>query len=418
MPTTTKPPPESPRTDLHVPPVLSLFQETPNAASPRIHILGDDLNSKYIAHAMSKMHEHVELMSLGKKYNMKTRSRNVETYAETQEGRSPGQERLVEHNGAKLGQASDSNAHIDQLVLTGPARHAVPALEKVRHRIDHTSTICLMNDGLGVLEDVRKRIFAGRREEEPNIIMGHMSHKIAYNRKHDSIREMRQGQTVITPAYGRAFAHEGAVDSLKQSAVADEAFVRSMETVEALHSSWAGYHDWLRFKMPEIILGAVVEPTCVMFDSTYHSLLKNEAAFMIMHTLLEEILAVLDTMPEVASSGVGDFIRTPSKRTRVIRNIVYGRKNQASATLKMLQRGGYTDVNYLNGYFIARGKALGIDLPRNTMTRDIVAGWHQRKKEDRDQWIDTEEKPLHIDQRSRWKPFGRETRWTTPRGTP
>lgn len=359
---------------------------------------------------MSRMHENVELMSWGKQ----DRWRNIETYVDSTED-SWSRERRIETNGAKIGRPSDSNEHIDQLVITGSARQAVPALQSVQHRIDQTSTICLMNEGLGVLEDVRQRIFAGRREDEPNLILGHMSHKIAYNRKHDSIREMRQGQTILTSAFGRSFEHEGAIEGLKQSAAADDAFARSMQSVAALQSSWTDYDVWLRFKMPEIILGAVVEPTCVMFDSTYQGLLKNERAFSIMHALLEEILAVLDNMPELHSSGIGDFIRTPSQRVRILRNLLYGRKNQQSATLKLLNRRGYTDVNYLNGYFIGRGRKLGLVLPRNTMARDIVTGLHQRKVEERDQWIDVEEKPLHIDQRSRWKPHGTETRWTTPR---
>jgi len=429
MPTTTKPPLEkyptipppseatkeietastsNADTTSYVPSVLSLIEEPRHPTGPRIHILGDDLSSKYIAHAMSQIHEHVELLS----WNPDERPRNIATKVPHKKGRPQWR---VDANGAHTSGCSDSNSHIDQLVLTGAASQAVTALRKVEHRIDKNSTICLMSDGLGVLEDVRRQLFANRQHDEPNLLLGHMSHKITYNRKHNSIKEQKQGAMMITQAWGQRLDAQGAAEQMKLSAQAQGTLVEAMGSVPAFHSSWAEYDEWLRFKMPSVILGAVVEPTCVMFDSGYMDLLTNAPAFDTMHAMLEEILACLDHMHELQGSRVGDFIREPSQRTRILRRLISSKKRHPSPTWKMLKRGGYNDVNYLNGYFIRRGKQLGIPMVRNTMAHDIVKGLHQRRIQERDQWVDFEEKPLRVDQVSRWKPYGEETHWTQPK---
>ncbi|KAG8415328.1 hypothetical protein J3458_009186 [Metarhizium acridum] len=92
-------------------------------------------------------------------------------------------------------QSDDSR--IDQLVVSGRGQEAVEALQSVKNRIDGNTTVCLMNDGLGVLEDVRKKIFEGT-DAAPNFLLGHMSHRLAFNRTYDAVTQLKQGQTKLT----------------------------------------------------------------------------------------------------------------------------------------------------------------------------------------------------------------------------
>ncbi|EFY86372.1 dsDNA-binding protein PDCD5 [Metarhizium acridum CQMa 102] len=300
-PSTAKP---RPTPQFYVPSVLLPREAANSPTVHKIHILGDDERSKFIAHALSSVYDSVEL--LGWRSSPSSKYRNIQKVR-------PNNRRSAANVEANLAMpraiTQSDDSRIDQLVVSGRGQEAVEALQSVKNRIDGNTTVCLMNDGLGVLEDVRKKIFEGT-DAAPNFLLGHMSHRLAFNRTYDAVTQLKQGQTKLT------FAEAPRMRVKDMHKVESRPnFVKTLEEAKDLQTTLTSFDQWLRFKLPTVIFDSVVEPVCVLLEMPYQGLLQNPAAQRMMHSLLSEIIQVLENQkgsPRAAQGAVRRKQRWPT----------------------------------------------------------------------------------------------------------
>ncbi|KAG6038719.1 hypothetical protein E4U41_003796 [Claviceps citrina] len=380
----------------YVPSVLLPRDAAQSPTVHKIYILGEDERSKFIAHALSSVYDSVEM--LGWRSQTSKKYRNIQRARPSHRRANP----PVESNSAlPATSAQGGSSRIDQLVVTGLGHEAVQALETVRHRVDENTTVCLMNDGLGVLEDVRKKIFEGS-EAAPDFLLGHMSHRLVFNRTYDAVTQLKRGETKLTFAESPRMRVKG-----MQKTESRPDLVQALGEARDLCSSFTPFDQWLRFKLPSVLFDSVVEPVCVLLDMPYRGLLQNPAAARMMQGLLSEILLVLERMPEVQESTVvRDYIYT-----RGIRKFMYSRiaakRLQPSRLVRRIEKGQPTDVEYLNGYFLRRGRDLGVDMPMNVMIRDAIKARHSQAIERLNSFVPMEEVSIPSDQAFRYRTLPR-----------
>ncbi|UKZ47606.1 hypothetical protein TrVGV298_001829 [Trichoderma virens] len=396
----TAKPSSSPTPKFYVPSVLLPPEAAKSPSVHKIHILGDDERSRFIAHALSGVYDSVEMLgwknsssspsalpSFSSKYRNIYKSRNGDQRKMKFEHVSVTPKAII----------GDGNSHIDQLLVAGPGHEAVEALQSVKHRIDKDTAVCLMTDGLGVLEEVRNRVFHGT-ESSPSFLLGHMSHRLAYNRSQDSVKELRYGKMKLT------FGDLGRDAERTETRMN---FVQALQGVKDLNSSLTAFDKWLHFKLPSVILDSVVEPVCVLLEIPYAGLLRNPAAQRMMDRLLAEIVSVVDNMPELeGSAAIRDFIRGNRIKQHIYSRIMARRGASSSDLARQIQNGLPTDVDYLNGFFIRCGHELGVQVPTNIMLRDMVKAKHSLAIERLNSYVPIEETsvPSHLAFRYRTLP--------------
>lgn len=381
----------------YLPSVLLPPEAAKSPTVHKIHILGEDERSRFIAHALSGVYESVEL--LGWKKNPSRRYNNVQKLRPS---------RQVEPNQNLTRTAAPlDTSRIDHLLVTGQGHEVSEALESVKDRLDDGSTVCMINDGLGVLEDVRRRIFDGT-QSVPNFFLGHMSHRFAYNRNMDSVKQLKGGVMKLTAAelpsvQGTERSHHGR-GCHKTEARPD--FVKTLQEVKDLRTSLTPWDQWLRFKLPSVVFDSVVEPVCLILETSYQGLRQNPAAQRMMHNLLSEIMGVVEQMPEVRESAtIRDLVHGKS-----IDRYLYGRiiakRSQPGKLVRRVQHGLPTDVDYLNGYFLRRGRQLGLDLPVNNTVKEMIKAKHSQAIEKLNSYIPMEgtSVPSHLEFRYRTTP--------------
>lgn len=270
----------------------------------------------------------------------------------------------VEKNAAlPKGKPREEESHIDELIVTGRGHEAFEAIESVKHRVDEKTSILLMNEGMGVLEDVREEVFKDA-EKEPKFILGHMSHSLHYNRKFDSVQQLKSGKTLLTEVPGR---RDGLLSLEPRMPM-----LETMQQLGRLRVTSTTYDDWLRFKLPSMIFTAVVEPVCVVLDLTYKGLLENKAAQGMIKELLNEIILLVQNFPEVQESAqILAYLQSSSIQKMCYKKILA--KASAPSDLQVrVSKGLGTDINYQNGYFLRRAKKLNLDMPMNSFMAKAV----------------------------------------------
>ncbi|KAH6973774.1 ketopantoate reductase PanE/ApbA C terminal-domain-containing protein [Ilyonectria sp. MPI-CAGE-AT-0026] len=363
----------TPSSKFHVPSVIIPAEAAKSGPVHKIHILGDDVRSRFIAHALCGVYDSVEL--LGSRSMPKSRYRNVEAAQPERTRRTA----YSEPNAVPVQQhVKAETSHIDQLIITGRGFEAVKAMRSVRDRVDEKTSICLLNDGMGVLEEVREKIFNDTKTS-PNFFLGHMSHALVYNRNRDSVKELKSGRLVLTQT-NPTWDTQELMASLRQS--------------KDLRMTSGSFEKWMRFKLPSMVFAAAVEPVCVLLESPYQTLLENRSAQSMMNQLLGEIVTVVEHLPELeGATELQRFIKGEGLKKWCYQRIM----GKASAPCELLQRvekGQQTDIKYQNGFFQRRAKALGIDMPVNSLMVQMVNARQAEVLAKRQSYIPVEEKSM------------------------
>ncbi|KAL3600865.1 hypothetical protein FPOAC2_05118 [Fusarium poae] len=320
----------------------------------------------------------------------KSRYRNVEEAQPERTRKSAYAEKnaaIVEEDndeGYEATQTSD-RSHIDELIVTGRGFEAVKAIASVKDRIDDKTSVCLLNEGIGVLEQVRKHILDGT-QPEPKFFLGHMSHALVFNRNRDSVKQLKAGRTILTSA-------NETPDTSKELHISldEPALIQSLKHAQLLQSDYSTYDQWLRFKLPSLMFAAAVEPVCVLLDLPYRGLTTNRSGQKMMNQLLGEMALVTETLPEVQGSpDLIKFLRGEGLKKFCYRRIT-GKANAPSELLMRINKGLQTDINYQNGFFLNRAQSLGIDTPTNKLIVHMIKARRQEAIEKRKSFIPVQE---------------------------
>lgn len=346
-----------------------------NPTVHKVHILGADERSRFIAHALSSVYDSVEILRWTDrhKYNnihIQDKDRNMSRFG-------PMPSSVVASN-------PRDESHIDHLVVGGSANFAASELAKMKHRLDQDSTVCLMNDGLGVLEEVRRSVFEGTHKT-PKFIMGHMDHKLVFNSKHNSLKRLKPGQLLLTVPEGSTRWARREVAERKVQTRSN--LVKSLSTPAHLYTRPTNWDTWFRFKLPSVLFASIVDPICIALGVNYAGLLRNRSAERMIHQLCVEMIDVMRVLPELQNcSAVQGFLDIETMCLTMHRAIVA--KQAAPCQLdRKLRLGKRSDADYLNGYFLQKAKVVGVDMKLNKMMLDMVKAKQQINRDTLDQEI-------------------------------
>lgn len=375
--------PSRSRPQFYIPSVLLPAEASKSQSVHKIHILGDDARSKFIAHALSSVYDSVELLGRAKDPSAKF---NHILRRKAKGAVDPVLPEVLAANTSVV--SPEDNSRINDLIITGKGYQAVKALESVKHRVDKDSTICFMNDGLGVLEDARQKFFNDTKSS-PMLLYGHMSHRLGLNKHHNAVKEISSGKVMMSMPPIKSGKNSGLHRAV--SLQEREHLLESFRKAEGLRGSFSLLDSWLRFKLPSVIFESVAEPICLMFDIPYEGIIQNPPAMFMMHKLLDEILLVVEALPEVQGSVIiRDFVRGPGPK-RLLYNMLNERRKQDSELRWRVESGLPTDVKFLNGYFVSRAKKLGLNISCNTMMWNMVKSKHSIAVEKRNSYVPMEE---------------------------
>ncbi|KAF4583105.1 2-dehydropantoate 2-reductase [Ophiocordyceps camponoti-floridani] len=359
-------------TDLITTPPVHVSPESDTEPFPRVHkvhIIGEDEKAKYIAHALCNIYNSVELLDwrrerTGKYGNLSISRPGRPIYKPVERNQVP-----------KHAFAPGGTSHIDLMVVTGPGSDAVKAMDSVKHRVDNKTNVCIMSEGLGVLEDVRKRVFEGS-DSKPNFFLGHMSHRLVWNRNTDSVKRLYNGQTRLTSALSTADGYDPIRSRNERDSDSWTPAVSTWGTSHDLNSTVTTYDEWLQLKLPGMMFDCVVEPACVALELPYKELLWNRGAQRLMNGLLDELVFVIRHMNEVSEAPIMRQLTNADQIARWLRKRILAKRDAPCQLVKRIEYGLPTNVQFRNGYFIRRAHQLGIDFRMNVMVDNLIEARH------------------------------------------
>ncbi|KAK4229955.1 ketopantoate reductase PanE/ApbA C terminal-domain-containing protein [Podospora fimiseda] len=257
----------------------------------------------------------------------------------------------------------NSNNVIKNLIVTVPAAHVLRVLKPFVHRLDHRSTICLVNDGLGVAEDLIETYFPSIFKR-PTFLLGHFTPKLGYTDDSYSVEKIRDGrlyltlfqETITDPLVRNRFKRHPPIERTQ----AAQHLLRLLTAVPDLYASGHPTQDFFRYKLPTVAFHAIVDPLTVLLDCTYDKLPRNAYARLLMDQMLGEICSVVSRMWECKNSQKFQQFMTTTKLRDEVWHKLMRRRTSSSRMRTEAVRGRDTDIDYQSGYFVRRGRAQGL----------------------------------------------------------
>ncbi|KAK4649302.1 uncharacterized protein QC761_117640 [Podospora bellae-mahoneyi] len=351
------------------------------APSEHIHVMGLDPVGRYITHILASC-DHIPpvryVMHTPGVHNVfKQNDRKLTLYRGDQMITT---NRIIAVNFNQGGDYTSPKQYalpslISNLIITTPAADIVRILEPIKHRLDHRSTIVLINDGLGVVEDLIKTYYPSSITR-PTFILGQFTGKLGYTGEQFSVEEVELGRLrmsiypqQIQQSGVRIVRHPPIEHTLKPTRL-----LRTLTAIPDLRAAGFPMDDFFKKALPTIVFRSIVDPLTVVLDSTYDKLPKNAYARLVMDQLLSELCGVISRLPEVRDSP--DFSRlTVIQRLR--KEIYHKLVRQQTSSSRMrsnVARGWATDIDYQTGYFVERGRQLGLRVENlNSLIAEVKA---------------------------------------------
>lgn len=353
------------------------------AISKSIHILGTGPVGRYIAHCLVSAAEAPPVTLLVHRPLL------VQQWYD--EGRTI---KLIKNNrvefSSKLNIESSSTFHtsdtgqlpklrsrpdtvIENLIVTTDGPETVSALSAIKHRLRNYSTVCFIQDGLGIIDRVNSSVFS-QPASRPSYMLGNITHDLQSTGSNFTVFERRPGTlslTIIPPT----FEITGQARKLDFGWTARSRYlIRTLCRAPELQARGLIPRDFYRMQLEKLAISSVLGSISVVYNCTNDQLLNNFQVSRTMELLLKEISLIIQQLPEVSHISDIDQYFCPKRLKLIILSVIEKTGKNRTSMLQAVMNGRRTNIDFSNGYLLDRAAELGIDCPNLDMIVAIVKG--------------------------------------------
>jgi 2-dehydropantoate 2-reductase len=376
--------------------------------SNTIHILGTGTVGKFIAHSlagipeappvtllmhrpslMQQWHEEGGTIKLLRNGEINTKSGfNIESSAGFHPT-PPG--RKFSGVGRNLS-SGPQDTIIENLIVTTEGYTTVSALTAIKHRLRYNSTICFIQDGLGVVDHVNSSVFPDPMTR-PNYMLGNISHDLQSTENKYTVVEKRTGTiplTIIPRAnQGAQIKKEGL--SIRRIDLGWPArskyLMRTLSRTPELGAVGFRPQEFYRMQLEKLAINSVIGPVSVVYDCFNDQLLYNYQVSRTIKLLLKEISLILRSLPEVSRISSVDKQFSAERLEKLVVSVINKTGKNRTSMLQAVLDGNKTNIDFYNGYLLRRAAELGIDCPRLELIVSMVKGKQNMKSREKNSYI-------------------------------
>ncbi|RMD40742.1 hypothetical protein DV735_g4392, partial [Chaetothyriales sp. CBS 134920] len=271
--------------------------------------------------------------------------------------------------------------YIHCLILTVKAQASVSALLDVKHRLNASSTICLMQNGLGQIDEINTHVFPDPATR-PTYLIGVLSHGCysagAFQVVHAGLGVTSLGIYRDTDKHplpppeladrppSELSPQEQATyfptdEQLYDASVSARFLLRTLTRSTLLCAAAYPYLDLLMLQLEKLSSNAILNPLTALFNVPNGATLGNHSLNIVENMLVSETSLVLRSLPEL--QGVPNLRHRFSPQRLKERFVLVAKMtalNSSSMREDLRVQRPSTEIDYINGYIIRRGQELGI----------------------------------------------------------
>jgi len=249
------------------------------------------------------------------------------------------------------------------LVVSVKASTTIQALSKVAHRLCRDSSILFMQNGMGMLDEVNKKLFPNV-ETRPNYVVGVISHGVKrlehYAVEHAGFGTIAIGILPRKPAESFEFPNSARY------------LLRTVTRTPILAAVPFPPTDLLQQQLDKLAVNCIINPLTAIFDCTNGELLNQFSVTRTMRLLLAEVSLVIRSLPELDGVPNKNLRYDPQRLEAMVVVVATRTAKNVSSMLQDVRQHTKTEIDYINGYVVRRGEEMGIKCVLNYMLLQMV----------------------------------------------
>lgn len=287
------------------------------------------------------------------------------------------------------GASDDYDDTIHNLIVTTKAAYTVAALAVIKHRLKSSSTICFLQNGMGVIEEVNEKIFPDE-DTRPNYMQGVITHganvppELAARNPYYVVHAGHGTISLSLIPSPAAKANPASLVRDNSSNVEDREterwadssryLLRTLTRTPVLCAVGFTPTELLQLQLEKLAVNSVLNPLTVLLDARNGSLLYNFAVTRTLRLLLAETSLVIRSLPELQNIPNVETRFSSQRLETLVFSVANTTRNNISSMLADVRGGRQTEAEYINGYIVKRGEEMGIKCVVNYAIMQTVLG--------------------------------------------
>lgn len=298
---------------------------------------------------------------------------------------------------------------IEAIFISTKAHSTAAALSHLAPRLTSRSTIVLLQNGMGIYEDLVQRIFRNP-ESRPHFILASITHgawaKSPFHVVHAGVGDItfgivpdnRQRDFEVSVADGSKSLFERSLDLDDITRPGDPSFdqyrslrhtVGALRSLDALACKWNPIADVQLAMRKKLVVNAVLNSLTAILGCRNGGLFKDSSSRHLMRSVCEEAAAAfhaqieadMQTWLDSLDPGV-DKNQVPVGRVskelgadvleREVLRVANLTRGNMSSMLSDVRKNNPTEVDFFNGYLVRLGEQYGIPMPVNKSLVQLV----------------------------------------------
>ncbi|KAI8939377.1 hypothetical protein NX059_003160 [Plenodomus lindquistii] len=327
------------------------------APSP-VHIIGLGNLGKLLAHSLRRQHPELPITLLFHRPSL------------VEEWKSAGRCIDIVRGGISNRQSdftyeyvSGNGSRIQQLIVATKTHATVRALQPIRHRLDASSTLLFLQNGIGTIDEVTTHLFPDT-SRRPKYLAGIFNHGVYATSTFSSVHA-GVADAVIGPISSASPASQNTTEDITNIDLAN-----AITACPELSTSLVSPQHLLQTQLQKLTINAVINPLTVIFNCKNGQLFTNPAICSLISLQIHEIATVIQHI--LTSSSQNEPVQpdvlakfTPERLKEIVFDVGERTASNISSMRQDRLAGRTTEIEYINGWVVKKAGELGVQCPLN-----------------------------------------------------
>lgn len=256
--------------------------------------------------------------------------------------------------------ATATNSHIKHLLVCTKTIQTVEALRPLAHRLSSTSTIVILQNGCGIVDELNRTLFR-KENERPNYVLGVTSHGVGFDAPF---------QVTHTGSSAAFFGPVPRVENGSQRSEDPHQYLTNLLCQSTrLNAKALDFVNIFQAQLEKLTVNAFCNPLCGLNSAPNKFLLSLPAT---RRAILSEISAVFLALPELRGEAKLAERFGVDRLEEMVKGVLHRTAETTCSMVWDLRAGRRTEIDFINGYWCRRGRELGISTPVNDMLLEMV----------------------------------------------
>lgn len=260
---------------------------------------------------------------------------------------------------------------VNHIIVTTKAQNTLAAIASYRHAIDAETSMLFLQNGLGVREELDKKLW--KKATKPLTYFGmttHGSHRLP------------------SPFYEYRHAGLGHIEFAAAPGTAEDPtlFTDALQSSSTLGcQDMLPYSDLLLKQCQKLAVNACVNPLTAIMDCNNGQLLDSPAFSNIIQNVVNEASAILKAYCDnVIGGGMNPALIAaalkPQRITEVVNHVIKLTQGNSSSMREDVRNGRPTEINYINRFLVEQASKHRKPSQYNQMLADLIRAQYDLNK--------------------------------------